>query len=134
VIQAEKLPRVLGTYVTAAAVFRESGYTWYEASGDDAFVLRTIITEKYPMIPFIRSYFLIKKFNRTLSYYAVREAFVERLGTSTYYLPTPDEIRHLFDSLGKVPNLSPILILPTNDPVVRKILEVHLHGRPAEQA
>ena len=134
ILRSRNLPKVLGTYVTASAVFRESGYTWYETSGDDAFVLRTTITEKYPMVDFIRSHFLVRRMHSAVTYYAVSERFVEKVGTSTYYLPSIDEIEHLFYSLGRVPNFAPILVLPSGDPVVRKILEVHLHGRPAVES
>jgi len=131
---AEGLPRILATIVTASAVFKEAGYTWFEASGDAAFVNRTVFTEKYPMIPFLRSSYVVAKFKGVVSYYAVKEHFVEFIGNASYYLPTPEEIRRLIPSIGKVPRISPILVVPIRDYNVKKILEVHLHGRPAEQA
>lgn len=133
-LAAEGIPRILSTYVTAAIVFKESGYTWYETSGDGAFVSRTLFTERYPMIPFIRSSYLIAKFKGALSYYAVKERFVEFIGNASYYLPTVEEIKKMVTSVGKVPHLTPLLVVPIRDYNIKKVLEVHLHGRPTEQA
>ena len=132
-LEAENIPKILGSYVTAAAIFRESGYTWYEASGDAAFVMRTDIIEKYPMINFVKSGFLIRKMIGAVTYYAVKERFIEFLGNASYYLPTVDEIKHLVPTIGRVPHISALLVVPSRDADIKKILEVHLHGRPTFQ-
>lgn len=128
-LKAKGFPKILGTYAFASAVFRESGYTWYETSGEDAFVLTTTIRERYPMISLIRSQYVVRESRGVLTYYAVNERFIEYIGNATYYLPTVDEVERIFNSIGRIPTLSPLLLLPSKDQLIRKILEVHLHGR-----
>ena len=127
-LKAMNLPKVLGTYAFAAAVFRESGYTWFETSDRDAFVLTTTIRERYPMINVIRSQYVVRESRGVLTYYAVNERFVEYMGNATYYLPTAEEVEKIFNSIGRVPTLAPLLLLPSRDPIIRKVLEVHLRG------
>jgi len=132
-LSAEKLPQVMSTYVTAAAIFKESGYSWYEEHNDGAFIPRHLFSQKYPMITFAkRNRFLVSRWNGPVTYYAVREEFVKFLGNASYYLPTVDEVRHLASSKGDIPTVTPLLIVNIGDPLVRKILEVHVNGRPTE--
>ena len=133
-LDAEGLPKILSTYVTASVIFKESGYTWYEASGDGAFVPRFIFKERYPMIPFLRSNYLVSKWKGPVTYYAVKEHFIDTLGNSSYYLPTVDEVRSLVSSVSRVPRIAPLLVVPARDADVKKILEVHLRGRPSDEA
>lgn len=133
-LTAEGLPRILSNIVTASAVFKESGYTWFETSGDAAFVNRSVLSEKYPMIPFARSSYLAALYKGVITYYAVKESFVEFIGNASYYLPTVDEVRELIPTIGSIPRITPLLVVPIRDYNVKKILGVHLRGRPAEQA
>ena len=129
ILTSENLPRVLSTYVFAAAVFRESGYTWFETSDENAFVPLTLIKEKYSMIPVIRSQYVVRDSRGVLTYYAANARFVEYIGNATYYLPTVDELKEIVETMGRFQNLAPLLVLPTRVPVIKKILEVHLRGR-----
>lgn len=125
-LKARGLPRILSSYATAAAIFREAGYTWYERSGDDAFVLRTIFTEKYgSIIPFTRSRWLIRK-GHAITYWAVKEDYVEFMAHAKYYLPTPDELEDLLN-YTTIPRLSLLLIVPTGG-LIRNLIEKVMGG------
>jgi hypothetical protein len=130
---ASGIPCILSTYATAAAIFVESGYTWYESSKDGAFVPRYLLREKYPMIPFMRSRFLVSKVKGPLTYYAVHESFVKELGNARIYLPTIEEAKALIKSRGSVPRIAQLLIIPIQSPEVQKILEVQAGDRPSDE-
>lgn len=132
--ESEGIPQILATFVTAAIIFRESGYTWYEQSKDKAFVPRHIFREKYPMVHFNRSQFLISMYKGPISFYAVKERYVELMGNSRYYLPTIDELKQLIKIYGGFRRVVPLLIIPTNNDTLRKILEVQFDGGFAKQA
>lgn len=125
-LKARGLPNVLATYATAAAIFRESGYTWYERSGEEAFVLRTTFTEKYgSVIPFNRSRWLVRK-GKAVTYWAVKESYVKFMAHAKYYLPTPDEIEEMLN-YTQVQRLSLLLVMPTSG-VMREVVEKVVGG------
>lgn len=132
-LEAQGLPKVLGSYVTASIIFKESGYNYWEAAGEGALVPRHIFRERYPMVTFIRSPWLYGVWKGPITYYAARERFVEFLGTCSYYLPTVDEVKVLIGSIARVPHITPLLVVPKDKVDIQKILEVHLRGRPTKQ-
>ena len=114
---ARGLPNVLATYVTAACIFRESGWRWYEAHGDDAFVIRTEFTEKYgSVIPFNRSRWLVMKLQGPVSFWAVKEDYIKYMAHARYYLPTADELETLLESVPVI-KANAYLIVPGTGPV-----------------
>lgn len=132
-LDALGLPKVLGSYVTASIIFKESGYNYWEAAGERALVPRHIFRERYPMVAFIRSQWLYSVWKGPLTYYAVHESFVEFMGNASYYLPTVDEVKILVNSIARVPHITPLLVVPKDKADIQKILEVHLRGGSPKQ-
>ena len=124
VLAARKLPQLLSSYVTAAAVFRESGWLWYELAGDKAFVLRTDITDRYPYLHFNRSKFLILRMNSGgVSYWAVKESWIHFIANAKYYLPDPAEVEALIQATS-ISRASHYLMIPGVDKIVNIVQEV----------
>jgi len=122
-LTARRLPQVLSSYVTAAAVFRESGWLWYEVAGNKAFVLRTDIRDRYPYLNFNRSKFLIRRANGGVSYWAVKESWIHFISSAKYYLPDPAQIEALLQATS-VSRASHYLIIPGVDDVINIVQEV----------